>query len=72
MECSKKQILEVLDEYIHNREDRHVMAIYLTDRPRSLEMLAEECRISISTVKRIINRNAFIYKYLPGDELKLD
>ena len=72
MEISKKQILEVLENYVHNRQDRAVMATYLTDYPGSLERLADECRLSVSTVKRIVNRNSFIYKYLPGDELKLD
>ena len=65
MEHRKTEILEVLNEYIHKRQDREVMAIYLTDRPNSLEALAEECDISVSTVKRIIDRNSFIYKYLP-------
>jgi predicted transcriptional regulator len=65
MEYSRTQIIEVLNEYIHRKEDRLVMIIYLTDRPNSLEALAEECELSVSTVKRIINRNSFIYKYLP-------
>ena len=65
MECSKTRILEILEEYIHNRQDRQVMIIYLTDRPRSLEELAEETDLSVSTVKRIINRCSYIWKYLP-------
>ena len=65
MEYSKTRILEILEEYIHNRQDRAVMILYLTDRPRSLEQLAEETELSVSTVKRIINRCSFIYKYLP-------
>ena len=65
MEYSKTRILEILEEYIHNRQDRQVMILYLTDRPRSLEQLAEETDLSVSTVKRIINRNSFIYKYMP-------
>lgn len=65
MEYSKTRILEILEEYIHNRQDRQVMILYLTDRPRSLEQLAEETELSVSTVKRIINRNSFIWKYLP-------
>jgi predicted transcriptional regulator len=65
MEYSRTQIIEVLNEYIHRKEDRLVMIIYLTDRPNSLEALAEECELSVSTVKRIINRNSFVYKYLP-------
>ena len=61
MEYSRTRIIEILNEYIHNRQDRQVMIMYLTDRPRSLEQLAEETELSVSTVKRIINRNAFIY-----------
>ena len=72
MECSSKIIIEILTDYIHVRKDREVMILYITDYPGSLERLAEECNLSVSTVKRIINRNAFIYKYLPGDELKID
>ena len=64
MEYSKTRILEILEEYIHNRQDRQVMILYLTDRPRSLEQLAEETELSVSTVKRIINRNSFIWKYM--------
>lgn len=71
MECNRQQIIDVCNDYIHIRADRNVMILYLTDYPGSLERLAEECDVSVSTVKRIINRNAFIYKYLPGDELKL-
>ena len=51
---------------------RKLIIEILTDYPGSLERLAEESNLSVSTVKRIINRNAFIYKYLPGDELKID
>ena len=64
MEYSKTRILEILEEYIHNRQDRQVMILYLTDRPRSLEQLAEETDLSVSTVKRVINRNSFIWKYI--------
>lgn len=62
---SKSQILEVLDEYVHRRKDREILTIYLTDHPGSLERIAEECEVDVSTVKRTINRNSFIYKYLP-------
>lgn len=65
MEHSKEHIIHVLEQYIHRSEDRQVMITYLTDRPNSLEELAEEHDLSVSTVKRIINRNSFIYKYLP-------
>ena len=65
MEVRKAEIIDALEQYIHRRTDRKVMELYLTDRPDSLEQLAEECDLSVSTVKRIINRCSFIYKYLP-------
>ena len=65
IECSADEIIYILEQYIHNVQDRKVMIVYLTDYPNSLEALAERCDLSVSTVKRIINRNAFIYKYLP-------
>lgn len=65
MEHSKAEIIDVLDQYIHNRKDREIMAVILTDRPNSLEAVAEECEVSLSTVRRAMDRCAFIYKYLP-------
>lgn len=65
LECSADEIRYVLEQYIHSLTDRKVMLVYLTDYPDSLERLAEMCDLSVSTVKRIINRNSFIYKYLP-------
>lgn len=65
LDCSAEEIIYVLEQYIHSVQDRRVMIIYLTDYPDSLERLAEICDLSVSTVKRIINRNSFIYKYLP-------
>lgn len=67
---SRTKILEALEEYIHRRKDREIMAIYLTDHPGSLERIAEECEIDVSTVKRIINRNSYIYRYLPESDPK--
>lgn len=71
-DISKDDILRVLDQYIHVRKDREIMAIYLTDYPGSMEKLAEECDVSKETVKRAIKRCAYIWRYLPGDELKVD
>ena len=70
-EISKDAILLVLEQYVHIRKDREIMELYLTDYPGSLERLAEECDVSKETVKRAIKRCAFIWKYLPGDELKV-
>ena len=61
---STTQIIKVIEEYIHRRADRDVMRIYLTDHPGSLEKIAEETELSVSTVKRIINRCSYIYKYM--------
>ena len=69
---SKTQIIDVLNEYVHRRKDREVMQIYLTDHPGSLERIAEECEIDVSTVKRIINRNSFVYRYLPESDPKMN
>ena len=69
---SKSRILEVLEEYVHRRKDREIMSIYLTNHPGSLERIAEECDVDISTVKRAINRNSFIYKYLPESDPKVN
>ena len=69
---SKTRILEILDEYVHREKDREIMRIYLTDHPGSLERIAEECQVDISTVKRAINRNSFIYKYLPESDPKVN
>lgn len=69
---SKTQILDALNEYIHRRKDREIMAVYLTDHPGSLERIAEECEVDVSTVKRTINRNSFIYRYLPDSDPRLN
>ncbi len=69
---SKSRILDVLEEYVHRRKDREIMAVYLTNHPGSLERIAEECDVDVSTVKRAINRNSFIYKFLPESDPKVN
>ena len=69
---SKTRILEILDEYVHRRKDREIMATYLTNHPGSLERIAEEAEVDVSTVKRVINRNSFIYKYLPESDPRMN
>ena len=69
---SKTRIIEILGEYVHKRKDREIMQIYLTDHPGSLEKIAEECDVDVSTVKRTINRNSFIYRYLPESDPRLN
>ena len=69
MEHSKDDILHVLDQYVHIRKDREIMAKYLTDRPGSYEELAEECEVSRAKIYRTVSKYSFLYKYLPGEEL---
>lgn len=69
---SKTRIIEILEEYVHRRKDREIMQIYLTNHPGSLERIAEECEVDVSTVKRAINRNSYIYKYLPESDPKVN
>lgn len=69
---SKTRIINVLDEYCHRRGDREIMRIYLTDHPGSLERIAEECQVDVSTVKRAINRNSYLYKYLPESDPRMN
>lgn len=69
---SRTRILEVLEEYVHRRKDREIMRVYLTDHPGSLERIAEECDVDVSTVKRVINRNSYIYKFLPESDPKMN
>ena len=68
MRYSRTQIIEILEEYVHREQDRMILAVYLTDRPTSIEALAERCDVSVSTVNRVINRNSFLWKYLPDFE----
>ena len=69
---STTQIIKILEEYVHRRQDREIMRIYLTDHPGSLERIAEECQVDVSTVKRTITRNSYIYKYLPESDPRLN
>ena len=69
---SKTRIIEILEEYVHRRKDREIMQIYLTNHPGSLERIAEECQVDVSTVKRAINRNSFIYRYLPESNPRMN
>ena len=69
---SKTRIIEILEEYVHRRKDREILQIYLTNHPGSLERIAEECEVDVSTVKRAINRNSYIYRYLPESDPKVN
>ena len=72
MDYTKDQIDHILEQHIRNRKYRKIMSLYLTDYCGSMMDLAEECDTSWSTVKRSIRSCSFVYKYLPGIELKLN
>ena len=65
IEYSADEIKHILDQYIHDIQDRNIMIKYLTDYPGSMERLSEMCEVSTSTVKRAINRCSYVYKYFP-------
>ena len=69
---SRTRILEILGEYVHRRKDREIMEVYLTNHPGCLERIAVECEVDVSTVKRAINRNSYIYKYLPESDPRMN
>lgn len=56
MEYSNSQIREIIGEYIHSERDRQLMIRRLVDGV-VLERLAEEFGLSVSQVKRIIQRD---------------
>ena len=63
----KEKLKKMTNEQLVARRDE-LKAIGENPENRSadeLEQLAEETELSVSTVKRIINRNSFIWKYLP-------
>lgn len=64
IESSADEIEHILGQYVHNLKDREIMLQYLAHFPGSFERLAEVCDVSVSTIKRAINRNSFIYRYL--------
>ena len=68
MRYSRTQVAEILEEYVHREQDREILLVYLTNRPTSFERLAEKCNVAVSTVYRAIDRNSFIWKYLPDYE----
>ena len=63
MEYSNSRIREIIGEYIHDEKHRKLMARRMIDNV-TIDRLAEETELSVSTVKRIINRCSYIYKYI--------
>lgn len=55
-EITTSELIRVIDEYIHNERDRHILKRRLCDHV-CYEPLAEEFDLSVRQVKRIVYRN---------------
>ena len=55
MEYSNSQVREIIAEYIHNDRDRQILCRRLIDGI-CFEPLAEEFEMSVSQVKRIVQK----------------
>lgn len=65
MEYSNSQIRDIIAEYIHSERDRKIMERRLIDGI-TFERLAEEFDMSVSQMKRIIQKNAAaIFRHVP-------
>ena len=68
MEYSNSKVREIIAEYIHSERDRGIMDRRLTSKV-TIERLAEEFDVSVSTVKRTIERcSAEIFRHFPQEE----
>ncbi len=57
MEYSNSQIRDIIGEYVHSQRDRQLLCRRLIDGI-TLERLAEEFDLSVSQVKRILQRQS--------------
>lgn len=66
MEYSNSQIREIIAEYVHNERDREMLCRRLIDGI-TFERLSAEFDMSVSQVKRIIQKNSVaVFRHLPG------
>ena len=69
MEYTNSQIRNIIGEYIHNERDREIMTRRLVDEI-TIERLAEEFDLSVSQMKRIIQKNSrIIFRHVEPAEL---
>ena len=70
MEYTNSRVREIVAEYIHSERDRMIMIDRLVNNV-TIERLSENYDLSVSQVKRIIQKNSrLIFKHFP--EPKLD
>lgn len=65
-EITTSEMLSLIDEYVHNERNRHLLKRRLCDGI-IFEDLAEEFDLSVRQTKRIVYRESEkIFKYLPN------
>lgn len=65
MNYTNSQIRELIAEYIHHERDRKILERRLIDGI-TFERLAEEFDMSVSQMKRIIQRNSMeLFRHIP-------
>ena len=65
MEYTNSRIREIIAEYIHSERDRRILERRLTDGI-TFERLAEEFDMSVSQMKRIVQRGCRdIFRHVP-------
>lgn len=63
-EYKNTEMFNLIDEYIHNARDRRVMKDRLING-YGIEALAEKYEVSVSQMKRIVDKNQeLLFKYL--------
>lgn len=64
MEYKNSEMFDLIDEYIHNARDRRVMKDRLING-YGIEALAEKYLVSVSQMKRIVDKNQeLLFRYL--------
>ena len=65
MNYTNSQIRELIAEYIHHERDRKILERRLIDGT-TFERLAEEFDMSVSQMKRIIQKNSMeLFRHIP-------
>lgn len=65
MEYSNSRIRDIIAEYVHSERDRAILCRRLIDG-LTLERLAEEFDMSVSQIKRIVQkRSAEVFRHIP-------
>lgn len=65
MEYSNSRIREIIAEYVHSERDRAILCRRLIDGV-TFERLAEEFDLSVSQVKRIVQKESMaVFRHIP-------